>query len=773
MAVAAGSLQPQAGVVQIAGSGLDHFTPKASRQLGLRIVRQHPALLPDLTVAENLALGVDPDQRVLRSDLNPWAVSSMEFWGMKIDPTAAVADIPLPQQFVLEITKATLSAPKVLILDEPTEHLGAQEVDLLYAMVESLREKGTGVVYISHRIPEVQRFASRITVLRDGKTQGTFATAGVTESEIVTLALGRSVSASFPDKPVIVDRPDVLRVESLSGPGFHDVSFTARSGEIVGLAGIDGSGQRQVAAALAGAGRATGTVTVSGEILRLGSVQSARRAGVSFVPDDRKTAGLFTALSVAENITAAQLPRLRRFGIIDRLRVRKMTTGAIADFGIKAPSIDAEIGSLSGGNQQKSLMARVVLDEPRVLVADEPTQGVDAGARVQIYQTIRSLCDDGSAAVVVSSDAVELAGLSDRVLVFSRGSVIAELAGTDVTAERITEAALTSTVLRGSETVKRRRRWFAGSSGLAPSVVVAVAILALGVLAWSSNPFYATEFNISNLLTLFAPLALVAMGQLCALVLGGIDLSVGPVMGLTVVVCSFLIPSVGAIPGILMAIVSALIVAAAVGGVNGWLVSGFKMSPVIATLATYMAVLGVGQVLRPSPGGVISADFALLVQASWGAIPVAAVVAVLIAIGLQLALKRTGWGVRLRAAGSDPAAAAWLGIKVERVRLFGYILAAALASAGGILLAAQTGIGDPASGTSFTFASVTAVVLGGASIYGGRGSFVGALLGAALVAQINNVTTFLGLESAWQYWLLAGLTLAAAGIYSRLGRVTR
>jgi ribose transport system ATP-binding protein len=418
------------------------------------------------------------------------------------------------------------------------------------------------------------------------------------------------------------------------------------------------------------------------------------------------------------------------------------------------------------------LIARAVLDEPAVLLADEPTQGVDAGARVQIYRTIRGLADEGSAALVLSSDAVELAGLCDRVLVFSRGQIIRELTGNQVTAHGITESSLKSTALR-NRSLETERRPFAGAGGVLPAIVVTVAIVLLGVLAASRNEFYATGLNMTNLLTLFAPLAFVAMGQLCALILGGIDLSVGPVMGLTVVVSSFLVPGSGGPAGLVMGLLGAAVVAIVVGGANGWLVSGLRMSPVIATLASYMAVLGVAQVMRPQPGGIISADFAALVQTTIGPFPVAAFVAVFVAGVLEIALRRTGWGARLRASGSDPDAAAWLGINVRMVRLLGYMLGAALACIGGILLAAQTGVGDASSGTSFTFASVTAVVLGGASIYGGRGSFVGALLGAALVAQINNVTTFLALDSSSQYFLLAVLTIAAAGVYSRIGRASR
>jgi ribose transport system ATP-binding protein len=769
MAVAAGLLPPDSGTVRIGDADLRLGTPKSARELGLRIVRQHPALAPDLTVGENLALGVDPDQRLLRADVNDWARDTMSGWGMSIDPRKRVAEIPLPHQFVVEITRARLGSPTVLILDEPTEHLAAADVDLLYDLVEDLRAQGTGIVYISHRIREVQRFASRLTVLRDGQTGGTFDTATVTEPQIVTLVLGRSLTSTFPPKGNVGVEP-VLEARSLSGRGFSDVDLDVRQGEILGLAGIEGSGQRGILSALAGTEPARGSLRVKGVPVRLNSIRSSRRLGVSYVPEDRHTAGLFLSVGVGDNVMAGVVSQHTRGGFIRRASMNAQAVRTVAEFDIKTPSLSTPIDSLSGGNQQKTLLARSALEQPQVLIADEPTQGVDAGARVQIYQALRSLCDSGSSVVVLSSDAVEMAGLCDRVLVLSRGHVVRELDGDSLTPEAITESALTSTVLRTGQE-RPRLRSLSGAQSWLPPVVVAVALLVLGLLAASHNDRYATSLNASNLLTLFAPLAFVAMGQLFALLLGGIDLSVGPLMGLTVVACSFMIPPSGGLVGLCMALLTAVAVGVAAGLVNGLLITKVEISPVIATLATYMAVLGIGQIARPLPAGIISNDYTNVVQSSFGPVPVAAIVAVVLAVGLDVALRRTGWGLRLRATGSDAAAAGSMGISVTRCRIGGYVLAASLAALAGLLLAAQTGIGDPAAGTTFTFASITAVILGGASIYGGRGSFIGAVLGAALVAQIDNVTTFLQLSSAWQYWLLAILTITAAGIYSRIGRV--
>ncbi|WP_199255897.1 ATP-binding cassette domain-containing protein [Mycolicibacterium mengxianglii] len=772
LAVSAGSLIPDAGTVQIGGNTLRQGDPNSARSLGLRIVRQHPALVPHLSVAENLALGVDPGRRLMESDINPWARDAMSRWGMDINPASTLSDIPLPQQFVIEITKATLTQPCVLLLDEPTEHLAANEVDKLYDLVEDLRAQGTGIVYISHRIREVQRFCSRLTVLRDGQIQGTFNTADTTERGIVQLALGRSLSQTFPDKPVLdADAPSLLVVEKLSGKGFHDLDLMVRAGEILGLAGIEGSGQRDALRAIAGLERATGHVTVDGRPVKLGSVKSSRQRGTSFIPEDRHSAGLFLSESVAENIAAGSADRYTKFGFVDTSAVRAVAAEAVAKYDIKTPSVETVVGTLSGGNQQKALIARSAIEQPKVLLADEPTQGVDAGARVQIFSTLRDLCNDGSAAVVVSSDAVELAGLCDRVVVFSRGNAIAELAGEDLSAQRITETALTSTAMRRSGAKSGPNRFLSGAMNRwLPAGVVAIAVIVLGLIAASANDRYASGLNMTNLLTLFAPLAFVALAQMVVMVLAGIDLSVGPVIGLTVAVISFTVPAGGGLTGVAVALATGVAVGVAAGLINGFFIAKLGISPVIATLGTYMAALGLGQLIRPRPEGPIPDTVLNLIQAKVGIIPAAALFAVALAVALEFALHRTGWGARLRATGSNPDNARLLGVNIWWCRMGGYLLAGLFTGIAGVLLAAQTGIGDPGSGTTFTFASITAVILGGASIYGGKGSFVGALLGAIGVAQIGNVTAFLNLSSAWQYWLMGLLTITAVGIYSQVGR---
>jgi ribose transport system ATP-binding protein len=431
--------------------------------------------------------------------------------------------------------------------------------------------------------------------------------------------------------------------------------------------------------------------------------------------------------------------------------------------------------TLSGGNQQKVVFARALLSDPTVLLCDEPTQGVDPGARVEIYRLLRSLADDGKAVIVLSSDAVELEGLCDRVAVFSRGHVIATLEGDEVTEERITGTAISSTTARreaggaapdaADAAGTRRRRFLRGD--LAPSAIVLLAIVLLGAYTASRSSAYLTTINLQSALFLATALIFVSLGQLVVLLTGGIDLSVGPLTALTVVVLSFYVSDGKSAGAIVLGFALVVALGVAVGLINGLLVRRARISPIIATLATFIALQGVAQLLRPDPGGVIQSSYISTMQKSVGFVPIVFVVAIVVAIGCELALRRTRLGVGLRAVGSDEPSAHRVGVRVTPTVLAGYVICSLFTVIAGLLLAAQVGIGDPTVGGAYTLSSVTAVVLGGASIYGGRGSFLGALLGAVLVTQIINAITFLSLGQAWQYWLPGALVLVAAALFAR------
>ncbi|HST39782.1 MAG TPA: ATP-binding cassette domain-containing protein [Conexibacter sp.] len=786
MAIAAGSLQPDEGSVEIAGAPLTHASPTEAQALGLGLVYQHPAVLEDLTVTENMALAV-PAQ--LRPALGPaadaWARERLAAIDAELDVRLRGAELTPAERQLVEIAKALALEPKVLILDEPTAALNATEVERLFARVKAIRERGTAIVYISHRIPEVVAIADRLTVLRNGAMRGTREVAGVSEEEIVNLILGRELETVFPAKRSGPPAAALLELRGLSGAAFDDVTLDVRPGEILGFAGAEGNGQREALRALAGLEPHAGDLLLNGRAVRLGDPRRAQAAGIHLVPGDRQREGLLTSLSVGENAAASSLDDYAAGGLVRRRGERATVAAKLDEMAVKAPSLDTDVMTLSGGNQQKVVFARALLADPTILLCDEPTQGVDPGARVEIYRLLRSLADDGKAVVVLSSDAAELEGLCDRVAVFSRGHVVATLEGEEVTEEKITGTAISSTTARreratapasapakgGAGARRFSGRLFGGrflSGDLAPGAVILAAIVLLGAYTASQSSSYLTEINIQSVLVLATALILVSLGQLTVLLTAGIDLAVGPLMALTVVVLSFRLGDTQSTGSLVLGIVLVLAIGIAVGVLHGLLIRKARISPIIATLATSIAILGLAQLLRPNPDGVIRIAFADTLQKSVGFLPIAFVVALLLALLCEFGLRRTRFGVGLRAVGSGEASAHRVGVRVTPTVIGGYALCSLFTVLAGMMLAAQVGIGDANVGGAYTLSSVTAVVLGGASIYGGRGSYVTAALGAILVTQITNAVTFLSLGQAWEYWLPGALVLIAAALFARV-----
>ncbi|HSC50072.1 MAG TPA: sugar ABC transporter ATP-binding protein, partial [Gaiellaceae bacterium] len=443
LGMASGFLAPDAGEIEIDGRSRRRGSPAEARKLGLGIAYQTTSHVLPLSVAENLYLAAPANERPTHTRMERWAAATLEEHGVDLPVDLPVVALSLAQRQFLEVVKSLLARPKVLLLDEPTTALGPQEVQQLHALVHERSRAGVGIVYVSHRLPEVLEIADRISVLRDGVKQGTFEAAGMTEEALVAHMIGRPLQLAFPERDGNGRVPEVLLdVVGLRGDRFGPVDVKVEKGEILGLAGAEGNGQAQFLRALAGVERtAAGRASCDGASLDTRSPLAALRQGVVLLSGDRMQESLFPVLSVRANTTIQVLRRLAPAGFLNRRRERRTVSEMAGRLRIRMASVEQPVQSLSGGNQQKVVLTRPFLrGEVKLILADEPTQGVDVGARFDIYEALRAKANEGVALVVKSSDPLELAGLCDRVVVMSRGVIVDEIHGHELGEQRIVEA---------------------------------------------------------------------------------------------------------------------------------------------------------------------------------------------------------------------------------------------------------------------------------------------------------------------------------------------
>ncbi|WP_029900487.1 sugar ABC transporter ATP-binding protein [Nocardia brasiliensis] len=429
--VLSGAHQPDGGELHWLGAPLRLSGPAAATRLGIATIYQELDLCDGLSIAENIFLGHE-HARGGFTRRAPAARATTELLGRlghaELHPGTVVGTLPAAAKQVVSIARALSYDARLIVMDEPSAALGNDEVANLFRIIAQLRTEGVAVVYISHRLDEIRTIGDRITVLKDGRTVAAGLPARTTGTEqVVALMTGRgNLELQAPRPAPAATAPEVLRVTGLGLTGrFHDVSFAVHAGEIVGLAGLVGAGRSEILETIYGARRpSSGQILVDGRRIRPGSTTAAVAAGLGLAPEERKSQALFLLESVGRNISAASLPRFSRFGWFDRRRERADAGAALGRVGIRPPDPAHPVRELSGGNQQKAILARWLLDDCRVLLLDEPTRGVDVGARADVYAQIHRLADQGVAVLLVSSDLPELLGLSDRVLVLRDGAMI-------------------------------------------------------------------------------------------------------------------------------------------------------------------------------------------------------------------------------------------------------------------------------------------------------------------------------------------------------------
>ena len=442
-----GAVTPDSGHLEFDGVAVKANSPGIAKTFGVAAIYQQPALFPDLSVIENVAIGLEnakPWTRVNWTQRRARATELLKQTAADIDPDRSVATLTMPEQQLVEIARALGANAKILIMDEPTASLAEAEVQNLYRVIRNLRDSGVGIIYISHRLEELSVVADRVTVLCDGEVVATRAMHELTVRELISLMVGRELSAVFPKRSVpLGDVVLDLKNFGCTANGVQNIDLTIRAGEIVGLAGLVGAGRTELARAIFGLDQAdAGEIRLRGERVKIATPLEAISRGIAYLPEDRRRHGVVLDMSISANLTLPSLKKFSKNGSLDREKERETAARSVRRLGIKTPAVFSSVATLSGGNQQKVALGRWLEIEPQVLILDEPTQGIDVGAKAEIHALMGELAEKGVAILMISSELPEILGMSDRIVVLREGTIAGTLDREEATQEAIMSLAV-------------------------------------------------------------------------------------------------------------------------------------------------------------------------------------------------------------------------------------------------------------------------------------------------------------------------------------------
>jgi len=446
MKILGGAYQADEGEILLQGESINIQNPSDGINAGINVVYQELVLAPHLSVAENIMMGRQPRKTKFSVDWNQTYSRAQEVLdqiGIELDVRKKIKNLSVVQQQIVEIARALQRQSRILVLDEPSAVLGKHDIELLYAVINRLKSRGISIIYISHRLEEIFLISDRVTVLKDGRVVDTKQTEDITEDVLVHMMIGHEITNVFQRKRRELGAV-TLRVDSLSQHGkFENINFSVHEGEILGIAGLVGSGRTDVARVIAGAEKpSSGAIYIYGKKVNLRSSSEALSYGIGLLPEDRNTQGLFLQRPIFENVTISSLFQYTRLGAINLSRESKQVRALVDDIGVQATGINQSVENLSGGNRQKIVLARWLGARSKLLIFDEPTRGVDVGAKVEIYRLMNELASEGVAIIMISSEMLEIMGMSDNIIVLYRGAIAAQYSREEATREKLLQAAL-------------------------------------------------------------------------------------------------------------------------------------------------------------------------------------------------------------------------------------------------------------------------------------------------------------------------------------------
>ncbi len=817
-----GALQGDEGDIAVGGVVQRFPSPREALAAGIAIIPQELQLVTSLDVAENISLGREASEGGLvdRDRLRAVARRHLDAVGAThVNVDTLVRDLTPGDRQLVAIARALAWEARCLIMDEPTASLGAGEEARLEQVIRALVADGTGVVYVSHKLEEVLRLADRVTVMRDGVKVVTREAKGLTAPDLVRLMVGRDIPPSALPRVAVTAR-EVLRIEGLSverpansgessgGARLEDISLQVRAGEIVGLAGLVGAGRTDLLLSLVGAhgGVVRGRLWLDGREYDPRTPTDARDQGVVLLPEERKSDGIFPQLGVDRNITMSALERVSRWGWIDRRREDADASGLMKRTGVRAASASVPISTLSGGNQQKALLARCLFSSPKVLLLDEPTRGIDLAAREDVYRELHALATEGFGVLLASSDMSEVLTQCHRILVFRAGRIVAEFDRETATEELVLAAAagaptpedahaVTSSPANANASDARERTHSSGSAhssgsggsgrnvqrGLSSMLaryrgaLGLIAVLVLSIVfspTRGGRPVFLDIGNLTDILRQVAEKGILAVGMTAVVIAGGIDLSVGSILAFGATLSAWLMMKQGV--GLLPTALIVLGVGALWGWLNGIVVSRWKLPAFLARLATMSAGRGAARYL--GGGTAIPLGFGeggapesvrALAAPLLPFVPAPALIFGIAVVVMHVYLARTRGGRYLYAIGDNESAARLSGVRVGWHTASVYVISGLLAGVAGLVHCAQLEQGNPNDGVAYELDAIAAVVIGGTSLSGGSGSVAGTLIGILTIGAINNSMGLNNVDANLQLILKGVIILAAVWLQRR------
>ncbi|SDG26426.1 ATP-binding cassette domain-containing protein [Pseudonocardia oroxyli] len=799
----AGVHGPSSGEIRVHGRPVELSSPSEARRHGIAVVHQHPGLFPDLPVYENVFAEnrlTDSWGRLDRGTMRQRSGELLRSLGLQVDPRLRTGELSTSEQQLVEIAKALASDASVLVLDEPTASLTVGETRRLFEVIDGLRHRGVAMMFVGHRLEEILQVCDTVTVMRDGAWVADLTSAATDEHELVRLMVGRELGDLYPPRRPPTDDV-VLSVEGLTVPGqFDDVSFQVRAGEIVGLAGLVGAGRTEVARALFGIERpSAGTVVLGGERVTVRSPSDALAHGIAYVSEDRRGQSIIEDFSILDNAVLPMVGNATRLGLVRRRLEFALVSDSLQRMRLKYDNLGQPIRQLSGGNQQKVVLAKWLATGPRLLILDEPTQGVDVQAKAEVHRIIAGLAAQGLAVLLISSDMPELLGMCDRIAVMHAGRVTAQfdagevdqvdigLAATGVLSspphaaddvapptgecerEQLRAEAEQQPVTVVSE--PRRHRWRDLLQRRETGLVGAIVLVLIPLIA--VNPAIASGANLRDLSSSLALYGIVALGQMFVMLTRNIDLSVGSTIGLSAYVCADFMAGHHGAP-VVVGIAIAAAVGLLAGLVNGVVVAWAKVPSIVVTLGTLAIYRGIDATLsngRQISSGSVAPEWLAWTNGTWLGVPKVAVYGLLAVAIVGYVLWLTGFGRDVYATGSNPEGAELIGIRTRRAVVAAFAVSGVLAGTAGAMWASYyaTVDGQLAFGTELTI--IASVVVGGVSLRGGVGTVTGVVLGTLALVVIQNAITVARIDPMYlQAFFGAAILLTVAVDVALSGR---